>query len=29
MAENAQDVFDELWNRYKLACSNLELEEEK
>lgn len=26
MAENAQDVFDELWNRYELACSNLELE---
>lgn len=26
MAENAQDVFDELWNRYKLACSDFELE---
>jgi hypothetical protein len=26
MAENAQDVFDELWNRYKMACSDFELE---
>lgn len=26
MAETAQDVFDELWKRYELVCSDLELE---
>lgn len=26
MAETAQDVFDELWKRYELVCSDLDLE---
>ncbi|WP_057820001.1 hypothetical protein [Schleiferilactobacillus perolens] len=26
MTESVQDVFDELWNRYELVCSVLELE---
>ena len=26
MTETVQDVFDELWKRYELACSDLELE---